>query len=310
MKAIATSALVAAVLLCGLQAPAASGDGFGVLGGAAAVEDPPYRYVTMAPRTRPRLTVVEKIDTRTAKIDRWWYLRGSWYVPAVASDGSAGGLSADGGTLVLVTFPRSYPPKATRLAVLDTNVFLRHPGGGKGRPSHAIRRIKLPGAFGFDAISPDGSRIYLIQNFYRGSRLARYEVRALDTAAGRLLPQPIVNPEEPDERMQGSPVSRVASPDGRWAYTLYTGPHETFLHALDTVRGRAVCVDLPQLEDLREPFQLRLKLSDDGGEILVFSRDTSDTPVSPLLAIDVGTFAVHERLWTQFRSAAMFGRVF
>jgi hypothetical protein len=117
-------------------------------------------------------------------------------------------------------------------------------------------------------------------------------VRALDPASGRLLPGPIVDPEEPDERMQGSPVSRVSSPDGRWAYTLYTGSKERFVHALDTVRGRAVCVDLPQLEDLREPFQLRLKLADEGRRILVSSRDAKDAGTSPLLEIDTGSFAV------------------
>jgi hypothetical protein len=286
------AALLAALLSGAAVAPAASGDGFGTLGAAASIEDPPYRYVALAPRTRHRLTVVEKLNTRDSTIERWWHLRGSWYVPAVAADRSPGGLSADGGKLVLVTFPRRYPPRQTRLAVLDTRLFLRHPSRGKQRPRHAIRRLGLPGAFSFDAISPDGSRIYLIQNFYRGLRLTHYAVRALDTASGRLLPEPIVDPEEPGERMQGSPVSRVGSPDGRWAYTLYTGSKERFLHALDTVRGRAVCVDLPQLEDLREPFQLRLKFDDEGRKILVSSRDTKDAGASPLLEIDTETFVV------------------
>jgi hypothetical protein len=125
-----------------------------------------------------------------------------------------------------------------------------------------------------------------------------------------LLPGAIVDPAEPDERMQGSPVSRVAGADGRWAYTLYAGNEEIFLHALDTVRGRAVCVDLPQLEDLREPFGLRLRLSDDGREILVSSRDTKDVPVSPLLTIETETFAVHELVWMRFRDPAMFGSAF
>jgi len=92
--------------------------------------------------------------------------------------------------------------------------------------------------------------------------------------------------------MQGSPVTRVGSREGRWAYTLYTGPEETFLHALDTVRGRAVCVDLPQLEHLREPFQLRLRLVDGGRTIVVYSRDVKDAGAGPLLTIDTGSYAV------------------
>jgi hypothetical protein len=300
---------IATLLLALLLTPAmAAGDGFGLLGGAPRLDDPPYRYVVLTPRTRHPLTVVERIDLRDSTIDRWWYLRGTYYLPAVASDGSAGSLSANG-ILVLATLPRAYPPKRSKFAVLDTRLFLRHPKTGQA-PRHAVTRFSLRGAYGFDAISPDGSRIYLIENFYRGPRLSRYEVRALDTAGGRLLPGPIVDPTEPDERMQGSAVSRVAGDGGRWAYTLYTGSEETFLHALDTVHGRAVCVDLPQLEDLREPFQLRLALSDDGREILVSSRDTKDVPVSPLLSIDTETFAVHQLTWMQFRSPATFGSVF
>lgn len=267
----------------------AAGDGFGLLGAAARLDDPPYRYVVLSPHTRHPLTVVERIDMRDSTIDRWWYLRGSWYLPAVASDGTAAGL-ADG-RLVLTTSLRRYPPKRTGFAILDTRLFLRHPQTGQA-PRHAVTRFSLRGAYGFDAISPDASTMYLIHNFFDRKRRGAYEVRALDTATGRLRPGAIVDPAEPDERMQGSPVSRVASSDGRWAYTLYTGSEETFLHALDTVNGRAVCVDLPQLEDLREPFQLRLGLDKDGGRIVVRSRDTKDAGAGALLTIDTDSFQV------------------
>lgn len=282
--------LVLIVLALPLAPAKASADGLGILGGTPSLVDPPYRYVALTPHTRHPLSVVERIDLRDSTVDRWWYLRGSYYLPAVAADGSPGGISANG-KLVLSTLPRRYPPQRSRLAILDTRLFLRHPQTGKA-PRHAVTRLSLPGAYSFDAISPDGSRIYLVHNVFRGRSLSRYEVRALDTAGGRLLAQPIVDPEEPDERMQGSPVTRLASPDGRWAYTLYTGPKETFLHALDTVGGRAVCVDLPQLERLREPFQLRLRFGGGGREIVVYSRDTKDAGDAPLLEIDTQSFAV------------------
>jgi hypothetical protein len=288
-------AIAAALLVLALTPSAAAADGFGLLGAAAHLDDPPYRYLALAPRARHPLTVVERIDLRDSTIDRWWYLRGSWYLPAVASDGSAAGLAE--GNLVLTTSPRRYPPKRTGFAILDTRLFLRHPQTGNA-PRHAITRFNLRGAYNFDALSPDASRMYLIHNFFGGRRRGDYEVRALDVSTRRLLPHPIVDPTEPDERMQGSAVSRVASRDGRWAYTLYTG-EETFLHALDTVRGRAVCVDLPQLDDLslREPFQLRLALNADGTEILVHSRDTKDAPAGTLLAIDTESFAIREPVW-------------
>jgi hypothetical protein len=279
-------------LLATLPASTASADGLGLLGGTPSFVDPPYRYVALAPRTRQPLTVVERIDMRDATIDRWWYLRGGYYLPAVALDGSPGGISADG-TLVLSTIPRRYPPRHSELAILDTRLFLSHPNRDPDAPRHAVTRVNLPGAYSFDATSPDGSRIYLVHNIFKGRALSRYEVRALDATNGRLLPEPIVDPEEPDERMQGSPVTRLSSPDGRWAYTLYTGSEERFVHALDTVAGRAVCVDLPQLEDLREPFGLRMRLEEGGRKIVVFSRDTKDVGSSDLLEIDTKTFEVN-----------------
>jgi hypothetical protein len=288
MRKIWLALTVSALALLPANANAA---GFGVLGGTASFVDPPFRYIALTPHTRHPLSVIERIDLRDSTIDRWWYLRGTWYLPAVAVDGSPGGISANG-ILVLSTPPRRYPPQRTRLAILDTRLFLRHPHRGADSPRHAVTRLNLPGAYSFDAISPDGSRIYLIHNVFDGREVSRYEVRALDTTSGRLLPAAIVDPEEPDERMQGSPVTRLAGRDGRWAYTLYTGPEETFLHALDTVRGRAVCVDLPQFEHLREPFQLRLRFGSGGGEILVYSRDRKDAGTSPQLAIDTESLQV------------------
>jgi hypothetical protein len=288
------------VTACGLSAGHAAGDGFGVTGSAAGVslDGSPYRYVALSPSSTPRVTVVERIEADSGKIDRWWYLPGNYYVPAVAYDRSAGGLSADGRTLVLTRFTRVLPPRRTRFALLRTDLYLRHPHRpGQHRPRHAIKRLGLNGSYSFDAISPDGSTVYLIHNFFSHGRPGGYEVRALDTASGRLLPHPIVDPEEPDEQMQGLPITRANSPDGRWAYTLYDGGgKEPFIHALDTVRGRAVCVDLPQLEGRRDLFMLKLRLTDGGRQLEVFSRSTvqGGSPSAPLLRVDTGTFAVRK----------------
>lgn len=282
-----------AIALLALLPVAASAAGGGIVGGIPSFVDSPYRYVALAPRAPHPLTVLERLDLRDATVDRWWSLRGSYYLPAVAADGSAGGISANG-ILVLSDSPRVYPPKRSRFAILDTRLFLRHPNRNEEAPRHAITRVGLPGAWSFDAISPDGSRIYLIHSFFEHREVSRYEVRALDAVRGRLLPRPIVDPEEPDERMEGSPVTRVASGDGRWAYTLYTGPEENFIHALDTVAGRAVCIDLPGLEGLREPFQLRLRLADGGRTLVVYSRDRQDAGAAPLLEIDTASFAVRQ----------------
>jgi hypothetical protein len=186
--------LLTMVLAIAVLPSAAKGDGFGNplgpttnegprnLGAVPSIERAPYRYVT-SPSTQAPLTFVAQIDKRDASIGRWWHLRGKYLIPEVAFDGSSGAISADGTTLVVATTPRSYPPKRSRLATIDTSTS-----------PHAVTRLTLPGSFTFYAISPDGSRIYLTQYFYAGVRVTHWVIRALDTATGRLLPGPIVDP--------------------------------------------------------------------------------------------------------------------
>jgi hypothetical protein len=258
----------------------------------------PYRYVALAAGHPDKLTVIERIDREGGRVSRWWHLPGIYYVPAVAYDGQGGGLSADGTTLVLNRFTRAYPPRTTRLAILDTGLSLRprHPRRGEPHPPEAIAQVSLNGHFGFDAISPDGSTIYLIHYLARSSGpayITDYEIRAFDVESGRLLPKPIVDPEEPDERMEGLPITRASSPNGRWAYTLYDGNgKEPFVHALDTVRGSAVCIDLPQLEDRRNLFMFRLRMEAGGRRLAVLNRPPDLGGSRQLLSVDTRTFAV------------------
>ena len=295
-----------ALLGCGAGAVVPGADAAGKGVGAMPAPDgvtvsgSPYRYTSLFPNTVPKVTVVERIDRDGGRVGRWWFLRGHYYVPAVAYDGSGGGLSANGRTLVLSRFSFEYPPRQTRLAVLDTDLYLRHPRRpGQQRPPHAVTRIDLKGDFSFDAISPDGSIVYLIHRYLSpragAAYLTTYEVRALDTASGRLLPEPIVDPTERDEKMQGLPITRASSPDGRWAYTLYDGNgKEPFLHALDTVRGRAVCVDLPQLEGRHDLFMSSLRMEAGGRRLAVLSRPPDLDRSTQLLSVDTKTFAVRE----------------
>lgn len=268
------------------------------------IDGSPYRYLTITTHTTPKLTVVARIERRDGRVDRWWQLGGDYDVPAVDYSGTGGGLSADGKTLVLSSFatgnPPVYPPKTTRLAILDTDLRpQRHLRAGQRRPPSAFSSVKLPGHFAFDAISPDGSTIYLIHHFPKltgPAYIAHYEVRAYDVKSGRLLPEPIVDPDEPEERMEGLPLYRAMSPDGRWAYTLYDGNgRESFLHALDTVAGRAVCVDLPQLATLPRRFYylLQLQVREGGAQIDLLRRVPGAKPTRALLTIDTRDFAVH-----------------
>jgi hypothetical protein len=148
------------------------------------------------------------------------------------------------------------------------------------------RRIELPGFFTVDAISPDGRWLYLIQ--YAGDNVLDYRVRALDTRTGRLAARDVVDPREPDEQMGGLPMTRVMSRDGRWAYTLYGGGEETFIHALDTVGRSAACIDLDMLAPDSDLSAVRLGVSADGRRIHVRNAG------SLVATLDARTFAVSE----------------
>jgi hypothetical protein len=142
--------------------------------------------------------------------------------------------------------PRTaFPARSTTLAVVDAHTL-------------GVRRlVRLRGDFAFDAISPRGRWAYLLH--YASANSGQYRVRALDLGTGRLLPRDIVDPHDRGEKMQGFPLSRVTSPDGRWAYTLYSGAAMPFIHALDTTRRQARCIDLPAFASSVQPYGVRLR---------------------------------------------------
>ena len=260
-----------------LAAPAAAAaDGLPVVGvdGSAGVvsSDGQYRYVTLAGE---RNTTVARIHVSDGSVARHRSIRGYFMVPAVAYDRSTSGLSADGRTLVLIQPRTRLGQKHTRLVVLDAHRF------------RSERRLVLRGDFGFDAISPDGSRIFLVEYKSLGRHNfdpTQYAVRSLDLRSGKLDRAPIIDPTEPDERMGGLPVTRAQSADGRWAYTLYSGSEHPFVHALDTVGRTARCIDLDALRARDDLFQMRLQIA--GGDLRVVKGD------KPLLLVDTRTFAV------------------
>jgi hypothetical protein len=232
--------LIVALLLLTPSAAAADGlPAVGIDANPLSVSGGTVEYVTKRAGKDTRL--IER--ARSGGPVRERRIEGSFSIPAVAYDGSAAGLSANGRRLVLISPRTRFPRRRTTFAVLDA----RH---------LALRRlIHLRGDFSFDAIAPDGRRMYLIQ--YTSRNLTDYAVRAYDLHAGRLLRRPIVDPSEPDEEMRGAPVTRETSADGRWAYTLYHGIEHPFVHALDTKGNTAVCIDL---DDLRGAWGSTLEL--------------------------------------------------
>ena len=219
-------------------------------------------------------TTVMAVRRGSREVLRSRRIQGRWSVAPVTFDNRTTGLSADGGTLVLVRPTREFPPASTRLAVLDARQLV------------VRRRIELPGFFTVDAISPDGRGLYLVQ--YDGNDVLDYRVRVLDTGSGRLAARPVVDPREPGEQMGGLPFTRTSSGDGRWAYTLYAGGTETFIHALDTVGRTAACIDLEMLAPDSDLSGVRLRLSAD--ERLIQVRDGGGL----VATVDARSFAVSE----------------
>jgi hypothetical protein len=185
--------------------------------------------VLYSARIEPRgaLTRVRALRTRDGRSLRVTTVPGRWVIPAVAGDDLAGTLSGDGGTLALAG-PSG--EGTSSFALVDT------------RLATPARTFTLRGRFDFDALSPDGSVVYLVQR--RGAGV--YWVRAYDTARHRLRAGAIVEKGETDPDMTGAPVAREVAPSGSVVYTLYRGgDHGAFVHALHTDAGVALCVDLP-----------------------------------------------------------------
>lgn len=221
-------------------------------------------------------TAVLAQDTATGAITSRANLAGRFGIPLVAYDSSAGGVSHDGRTLVMIRPRSGFPRRATTFAVLAVQPRLR------------LRRlIRLPGDFSYDALSPDGSTLFLI-NYLSSRDPTQYRVRVFDLARDRLDPKPVVDPREAPGEMNGLPLTRVSSPDGRWAYTLYDGVGgRPFIHALDTRERAAVCIDLdgPAFRGV-VPHELRLAVAA-GGRRLDVRRNGAVTA-----AVDTATFRV------------------
>src|SRR3990170_390615 len=117
----AITAAVVLALAAGWAAAGAAGDGGpspGVSWGwdGVAALDGKIRYVTL-PSGKTTTVAVVRVDG--GRVVRYGSIPGSFGVPLVAYDGSAGGLAHDGRTLVLSTFAGPSPQASTRLAVLD-----------------------------------------------------------------------------------------------------------------------------------------------------------------------------------------------
>jgi DNA-binding beta-propeller fold protein YncE len=189
--------------------------------------------VLVATRVAGTSTIVQAIDPLGGSVQREMSVKGAWQLPSIGLARLPGGLSADGRTLVLeaATAAGSGTDAPTRFAIVATE--------GTSAP----RVITLPGRFTFDALSPDGTLLYVIEHLSRSD----YLVRQVDVRTGLLAAGAILDKRNVDERMAGYAATQLPGADG-WVYTVYRGEDGDFIHALDTQRGVALCIDLPGTE--------------------------------------------------------------
>jgi hypothetical protein len=275
MSRLACSALVALTLALA-PAAAAVGPTLGTLDGGAGVlsTSGDVRYVTTLTGDRTALAAV----TSDGHALRSATLPGSWGIPLVTLNGVTGGLSPDGRVLVLGdnTKPDGNLRARSGFTVVDT------------RTLEVRNTIHLRGDFSFDALSPRGSLLYLIQHASR-TNVTSYRVRAYDLKARRLLPGVIADKRQASWLMNGFPVSRATSANGRWVYTLYDqGNNYPFVHALDAMHATAVCIGLPWEWDQSSDAIMGATLTIDGGKLRIAGGHGSSTR----FVLDTRTFHV------------------
>jgi hypothetical protein len=258
MKSLVVVGCAAVAVLAASSAFGSAGPVPGVVAGEPGTTNAKGSILYLA-LPRGRNTKVTAIRVGSAQVMRTGKLRGRYGVAQVAFDGKTGGVSADGRTLILPSF--GFAP-VTRFAVLRLPALRR------------IQTVTLRGRWAFDAISPMARTMYLIQ---LGRNGLTYDVRAYDLVHRRLYARPVVDKSEAGDPMRGSPMARVTGARGRWAYTLYANGAKPFVHALDTVDRKAVCVDLP-----RAGIALRLR----GSRLVVLG------PKRPVAIVDTRTLKV------------------
>lgn len=149
--------------------------------------------------------------------------------------------------------PEGWDP-AVPLPRARTRIVVADPTGEREPQTFGLR-----GNFEPEAFSTDDERLYMIQHL-PAETPSVYRVTVLDLDRGKVLP--VFGPfKGPAERMPGTRLSQLLSPDADQLYTLYTSsrpgyaPHEapvandaavSFVHVLSLRDGWAHCVGLPK----------------------------------------------------------------
>lgn len=236
--------------------PSGAGGASIILPTGLATQDHQQMYVATPTDAQ---TTIAILDTRTGATLRTFSIAGRYATDSYGYGGAT--LTPDGHWLALRQVGKLGSGQST-IALVDTHT------------RKVAQTIQLGGDFEIDALSPDGSVLYLLQNLHDAQR--HYYVRAYDIGVGKLLDQIIVDKSELNNpQMQGSAVARRLGNSGAAAFTLYVDPlrNTAFVHILplDTsgnITPFARCVDdLPASASADLLRGYTLALSSDGATL-------------------------------------------
>lgn len=228
-------------------------------------------------------------------------LGGAWVLSAAASDGTTVLETHEGSTgriLSTATIPgeleaRIVSESGRAVAMMEplpegwdpavpfprarTRIVVADPTGERETIS-----LNLRGNFEPEAFSTNDDKLFLIQHLPAETPSA-YRVTVLDLVRERLLP--VFGPfKGPAERMPGTRLSQLLSPDAAQLYTLYTSsrpgyaPHDapvandaavSFVHVLSLQDGWAHCVGLPRSMWDRPSSEQAMATTPDGNYLFV-----------------------------------------
>lgn len=151
------------------------------------------------------------------------------------------------------------------------------------------RRVPLPaGNWDFDALH--GRKLFLIKYLKAGG----YQVWLVDLSNDS-TPMKLLKDPHASGTIWGVPFSRLASPDGRYLFTVYLASNgATMVHELDLVAGTTRCIDLPGTGNYNNGITWGLSLAPDHRTLWAVSPG-----YGKVVAIDIRTRKVLEQFGVQ-----------
>jgi hypothetical protein len=221
----------------------------------------------------PGETIVKEITVQPDLPGQSRSVPGRWRLPTIGRDTIPVGVSGQGDTVVLVEDGAPTDAATTRFAILVRGA--------------SPQILELAGSLEFDALSPDGSILYVVEHL-PGPPDAHYQVRAVDIATGRMRDDVIVDKRNLDESMGGWPITQARHQNGV-AFTLYRGAEHPFIHALNTAEAWAICLDLPEAgaDDAAAAADWGLAVSPDGATVYAVN-----ATLGLATAIDAGELSI------------------